>query len=147
MYAEVLNENGKPGLALPYLNDVRERARKTNPIDPRRDQQAYIPATTTNTLPDITETDQERLKEIIWKERRCELAMEGWRRDDLMRQKRFGTVYALLMQPNIIPRKVPILETTEIICFRYRKVKGIRATIFFPKIRVFNMNKMRGRIL
>ena len=35
MYAEVLNENGKPGLALPYLNDVRERARKTNPIDPR----------------------------------------------------------------------------------------------------------------
>ena len=44
------------------------------------------------TLPDITETDQERLKEIIWKERRCELAMEGWRRDDLMRQKRFGTV-------------------------------------------------------
>ena len=134
MYAEVLNENGKPGLALPYLNDVRERARKTNPIDPRRDQQAYIPATTTNTLPDITETDQERLKEIIWKERRCELAMEGWRRDDLMR-------------PNIIHRKVPILETTEIICFRYRKVKGIRATIFFPKIRVFNMNKMRGRIL
>ena len=92
MYAEVLNENGKPGLALPYLNDVRERARKTNPIDPRRDQQAYIPATTTNTLPDITETDQERLKEIIWKERRCELAMEGWRRDDLMRQKRFGTI-------------------------------------------------------
>ena len=92
MYAEVLNENGKPGLALPYLNDVRERARKTNPVDPRRDQQAYIPATTTNTLPDITETDQERLKEIIWKERRCELAMEGWRRDDLMRQKRFGTV-------------------------------------------------------
>lgn len=92
MYAEVLNENGKPGLALPYLNDVRERARKTNPIDPRRDQQAYIPATTTNTLPDITETDQKRLKEIIWKERRCELAMEGWRRDDLMRQKRFGTV-------------------------------------------------------
>ena len=77
MYAEVLNENGKPGLALPYLNDVRERARKTNPIDPRRDQQAYIPATTTNTLPDITETDQDRLKEIIWKERRCELAMEG----------------------------------------------------------------------
>lgn len=92
MYAEVLNENGKPGLALPYLNDVRERTRKTNPIDPRRDQQAYIPATTTNTLPDITETDQKRLKEIIWKERRCELAMEGWRRDDLMRQKRFGTV-------------------------------------------------------
>lgn len=92
MYAEVLNENGKPGLALPYLNDVRRRARETNPLDPRRDKQVYIPATTANTLPDITVTDKESLKEIIWHERRCELAMEGWRRDDLMRQKRFGTV-------------------------------------------------------
>lgn len=92
MYAEVLNENGKPGLALPYLNDVRKRARNTNPVDSRRDQQKYIPNKTVNTLPDITETGREKLKEIIWHERRCELAMEGWRRDDLMRQKRFGTV-------------------------------------------------------
>ena len=92
MYAEVLNENGKSGPALPYLNDVRRRARNTNPLDPRRDKQVYVPATTANTLPDITTTNKEALKEIIWHERRCELAMEGWRRDDLMRQKRFGTV-------------------------------------------------------
>ena len=92
MYAEALNENGKPGTALPYLNEVRRRARATNPVDPRRDKQAYIPATNANSLPDITETGKEALREIIWHERRCELAMEGWRRDDLMRQKRFGTV-------------------------------------------------------
>lgn len=92
MYAEVLNENGKSGSALPFLNEVRRRARETSPTDPRRDRQAYVPMTTANTLPDITETGKEALKEIIWHERRCELAMEGWRRDDLMKQKRFGTV-------------------------------------------------------
>lgn len=98
MYAEALNENGNPGKALSYLNDVRRRARETNPADPRRSKQAYTPPTTARTLPDITETDPARLREIIWCERRCELAMEGWRRDDLMRQQRFGTVmraYAL----------------------------------------------------
>ena len=92
LYAEVLNENGKPAQALTYLNQVRSRARNTNPVDPRRDKQVYVPQTTANTLPDITVTDQSRLREIIWHERRCELAMEGWRRDDLMRQKRFGEV-------------------------------------------------------
>jgi len=92
MYAEALNENGKPAQALIYLNQVRRRARNTNPVDPRRDRQTYIPPTTQNTLPDITETNQDKLRQIIWHERRCELAMEGWRRDDLMRQKRFGNV-------------------------------------------------------
>ena len=92
LYAEALNENGKSSQALTYLNMVRRRARNSNPKDPRRDKQAYIPATTSTTLPDITETNQDALRQIIWHERRCELAMEGWRRDDLMRQKRFGKV-------------------------------------------------------
>lgn len=92
LYAEALNENGKPAQALKYLNEVRQRARNTNPVDPRKDMQAYIPPTTSATLPDITETDKTRLRDIIWHERRVELAMEGWRRDDLMRQKRFGEV-------------------------------------------------------
>lgn len=92
MYAEALNENGKSALALRYLNDVRKRARETNPVDPRRDRQTYVPATSPATLPDIAEADKGKLREIIWHERRCELAMEGWRRDDLMRQKRFGEV-------------------------------------------------------
>lgn len=92
MYAEALNENGKGSQALTYLNRVRERARNTNPLDPRRSKQAYVPAVNANTLPDITTTDQTQLREAIWNERRCELAMEGWRRDDLMRQNRFGEV-------------------------------------------------------
>jgi len=92
LYAEALNENGKPAKALTYLNEVRSRARNTNPTDPRRSKQAYTPQVTVNTLKDITETDKAALREIIWRERRCELAMEGWRRDDLMRQKRFGEV-------------------------------------------------------
>jgi tetratricopeptide (TPR) repeat protein len=92
LYAEALNEDNKPSHALTYLNEVRRRARNTNPLDPRRDKQAYVPQTSAKTLPDITETNKDKLREIIWHERRCELAMEGWRRDDLMRQKRFGTV-------------------------------------------------------
>jgi len=93
MYAEALNENGKASEALTYLNRVRERARNSNPMDPKRDIQVYIPQTDpSSTLPDITVTQKEQLREIIWKERRCELAMEGLRRDDLVRQQRFGPI-------------------------------------------------------
>ncbi|MBO1362889.1 RagB/SusD family nutrient uptake outer membrane protein [Prevotella sp. A2931] len=92
LYAEALNENGKAPEALKYLNQVRQRARNTNPMDPRKDQQAYVPVVTARTLPDITVTNKDELREIIWHERRVELAMEGWRRDDLMRQRRFGEV-------------------------------------------------------
>lgn len=103
MYAEVLNENNKGAKALTYLNLVRERARKTNPRDPRRSKQTYIPVVTSSTLPDITTTDKTNLRKIIRDERRLELAMEGWRRDDLVRQKRFGDVmraYAVKYKPS-----------------------------------------------
>lgn len=93
MYAEALNENGKSAEALTYLNAVRERARNSSPMDPKREKQDYIPPADPNTtLPDITTTDRESLREIIWKERRMELALEGHRRNDLIRQDRFGTV-------------------------------------------------------
>ena len=92
LFAEALNENGKPGEALTYLNMIRKRARETPPLDPQRQKQTYIPATTVATLPDITTTGQAALREAIWHERRCELGMEGWRREDLVRQKRFGAV-------------------------------------------------------
>ena len=92
LYAEALNENGKSGEALQYLNRVRKRARETDPVDPRRDIQVYIPPTTANTLPDIVTTNKDELRQIIWDERRRELAMEGWRREDLIRQKRYGEV-------------------------------------------------------
>ena len=90
LYAEALNENGKSSEALTYLNMVRHRARNTSPMDPRKDKQTYIPVVTATTLPDITTTNKDELRKIIWHERRVELAMEGWRRDDLMRQRRFG---------------------------------------------------------
>lgn len=92
LYAEALNENGKSSQALTYLNMVRQRARNTNPMDPRKDKQVYVPVVIASTLPDIITTNQDELRQIIWHERRVELAMEGWRRDDLMRQKRFGEV-------------------------------------------------------
>ena len=93
LYAEALNETGSSSQALTYLNQVRKRARLSNPLDPDREKQTYVPKTNTVTsLPDIATTNQSDLRQAIWRERRCELAMEGWRRDDLMRQKRFGTV-------------------------------------------------------
>ena len=69
MAAEALNENGKPAEALTYLNMVRARARQGN----------------NNILPDITTTNQSELNDIIFNERRHELAMEGWRLWDLVR--------------------------------------------------------------
>ncbi|MDX1641676.1 MAG: RagB/SusD family nutrient uptake outer membrane protein [Balneolaceae bacterium] len=67
--AEALNENNKPGEALTYLNQVRERARQGNK----------------SILPDITETDKAALRDLIIEERRVELALEGHRFWDLVR--------------------------------------------------------------
>ena len=69
MAAEALNENSKPGEALTHLNRVRERARNGNP----------------EILPDITETGKDALHDLILKERRHELALEGHRFWDLVR--------------------------------------------------------------
>lgn len=69
LYAEALNENGKAAQALEYVNRVRERARQGN----------------NSVLPDITTTDQALLREAIYNERRCELALEGHRFWDLVR--------------------------------------------------------------
>jgi len=76
MAAEALNETGKPQDALTYLNMVRARA---------RGQSNFI-------LPDITETNQEALRQIIWHERRVELALEQQRWFDLQRQGRAASV-------------------------------------------------------
>ncbi|MFO7657928.1 MAG: RagB/SusD family nutrient uptake outer membrane protein [Bacteroidales bacterium] len=63
LLAEALNESGSSALALPYLNEVRDRA----------------------DLDDILTTDQSALREIILNERRLELAFEGKRWLDLVR--------------------------------------------------------------
>ncbi|MFA5815110.1 MAG: RagB/SusD family nutrient uptake outer membrane protein [Bacteroidales bacterium] len=67
--SEALNENNKPAQALTYLNMVRQRAREGNNM----------------ILPDITTTEKNALRDLILKERRCELAMEGHRFWDLVR--------------------------------------------------------------
>lgn len=72
MAAEALNEIGNPEQALVYLNEVRERARGDDE----------------GVLPDITTTDQDELRQIIYEERRRELFLEGLRFWDLVRTDR-----------------------------------------------------------
>lgn len=89
LYAEVLNENGKAQDALTYLNMVRDRARDTNPSDPRR---TFQTVDVTVNLPTVVATDKDALRDLIWHERRVELALEYHRRFDLVRQQRYGNV-------------------------------------------------------
>ncbi|MES2387503.1 MAG: RagB/SusD family nutrient uptake outer membrane protein [Bacteroidota bacterium] len=77
MAAEALNKNGKSAEALPYLNKVRQRARGGAGGD---------------TLPDITETNTSALDDIIFDERRRELALEDLRYWDLVRTGRAEAV-------------------------------------------------------
>lgn len=86
--AEAMNENGKPELALTYLNEVRARARGGNPF----------------ILPKITVTEKEALRALIWRERRVELAMEQHRWFDLQRQGRAASVMTALGK-NYVPGK------------------------------------------
>lgn len=64
MMAEILNEQNKSGEALPYINQVRNRASLLN---------------------DIITVDKIQLRDIILKERRVELAFENKRWSDLVR--------------------------------------------------------------
>ncbi|WP_425637665.1 RagB/SusD family nutrient uptake outer membrane protein [Algoriphagus yeomjeoni] len=68
--AEALNEQGKPGEAAPYLNDVRERA-------------GLLPTTATS---------QAEMREAIFKERRVELAFENKRWFDIVRTDRIEEI-------------------------------------------------------
>ena len=76
MAAEAHNENGDATKALGYLNQVRARAREGN----------------SNILPAITETGKVALRDIIFRERRVELALEDHRFWDLVRTNRAATV-------------------------------------------------------
>jgi starch-binding outer membrane protein, SusD/RagB family len=69
MAAEAANELDQNTDALEYLEMIRLRARNGNNA----------------ILPEITETDQDLLRELIWHERRIELAMEHERFFDLVR--------------------------------------------------------------
>ncbi|WP_417885825.1 RagB/SusD family nutrient uptake outer membrane protein [Zunongwangia sp.] len=74
MNAEANNELGNSGAALESLNQVRSRVE----------------------LPAITTTSQSELRDIIWKERRLELAMEFDRFFDVVRQGRGAEVFGPL---------------------------------------------------
>lgn len=76
MAAEALNQNNKPNEALIQLNKVRARARGGNGA----------------ILADIVITNKTQLDNLIFSERRHELAMEGNRLWDLIRTGRAGSV-------------------------------------------------------
>lgn len=76
--AEAANELGKTSEALDFLEQVRARAR-SNADNP-------------DVLPRVTETNKEALRNLIWHERRVELACEGQRFWDIVRQGRAGTL-------------------------------------------------------
>ncbi|HHB51705.1 MAG TPA: RagB/SusD family nutrient uptake outer membrane protein, partial [Saprospiraceae bacterium] len=84
--AEALNENDNPTEALKYLNMVRARARGNN---------NFI-------LKDISETDKFKLREIIYHERRVELAMEQHRWFDLIREGNVADIMTALDKVFII---------------------------------------------
>ncbi len=86
--AEALNELNQGPLALVPLNEVRKRARESFLYDESLDGFGAVP---TDLLPDITTTDQDKLREIIRNERRVELGFEFHRFYDLMR---YGKSYA-----------------------------------------------------
>ncbi|MCW3108981.1 MAG: RagB/SusD protein [Segetibacter sp.] len=89
LYAEALNENGKPAEALIWLNKVRERARNTPSNDPQRVSTTFDLSYTGTLLPDVTTTDKTALQKAIWHEQRVELAMEEHRREYLVRTNQY----------------------------------------------------------
>ncbi|HTE24436.1 RagB/SusD family nutrient uptake outer membrane protein [Flavitalea sp.] len=77
MKAEAANELGNTTAALEALNRVRRRARGSNP----------------SVLPDVTTTNKDALRLAIWNERHYELAMEGDRFFDVIRQGRAPQIF------------------------------------------------------
>ena len=73
MYAEPAMNWAKAGKHSTSWNGARPCRRTVHPAD------------MTVGLPEITETGKEKLREIIWNERRIELALEGHRFFDLIR--------------------------------------------------------------
>jgi hypothetical protein len=93
MAAEALNEMGQSEQALQYINQIRDRARGTLPPQ---------------ILRPITVTNQEALRELIWKERRVELGMEQHRWFDLLRTGRAASIMQASGK-NFIPGKHELL--------------------------------------
>jgi starch-binding outer membrane protein, SusD/RagB family len=94
-YAEALNEQGQTAAAIPYLNQVRARARKGTGAETRASP-ADLPTTLT----------QAQARQAIFDERKWELAYEGKRWFDLVRQGFPVFQAAELADPTVIPANV-----------------------------------------
>lgn len=88
MMAEALNEQGKSGDAVNYVNLVRTRARNSYKYDPLLPGYPEVPA---GLLPDIQDNGQDGVRTAIRHERRVELGFEFHRYFDIIR---YGKVYA-----------------------------------------------------
>ncbi|HDO26940.1 MAG TPA: RagB/SusD family nutrient uptake outer membrane protein [Bacteroidetes bacterium] len=86
--AEALNEQGKPGEAVNYVNKVRTRARESYKNDPKLPGYPNIPD---GLLPDIQDNGQADVGNAIRHERRVELGFEFHRYFDIIR---YGPDYA-----------------------------------------------------
>ncbi len=92
--AEALNELGQSATALVPLNRVRQRARESYLNDPTLHDSTLTggkPAIPAGLLPNVTNTAQSSLRELIRHERRVELGFEFGRYFDIMR---YGKEYA-----------------------------------------------------
>lgn len=88
MLAEALNEQGKSGQAVDYLNMIRTRARESYLYDEDLSGYGSVPD---GLLPDVTSTGQSSLRDAIRHERRVELGFEFHRYFDVIR---YGEQYA-----------------------------------------------------
>lgn len=88
MMAEALNEQGKSGEAVTYINSVRTRARESYLYDPLLPGYPTIPD---GLLPDIQDNGQTGVRKAIRHERRVELGFEFHRYFDIIR---YGPEYA-----------------------------------------------------
>lgn len=89
IYAEAANELGNTGDALDALEQVRFRA---------RGNKTFLQA---GVLPQIIVTDKAQLRQLIWKERRVELAIEGNRWFDLVRYEKVVPGYTTSIMNNL----------------------------------------------
>lgn len=88
MLAEALNEQGKTGEAVSFVNSVRQRARDAYKYDSKLPGYPNVPA---GLLEDITDNGQAGVRNAIRQERRVELGFEFHRYFDIMR---YGETYA-----------------------------------------------------
>ena len=88
MMAEALNEQGKSGETVIYINMIRTRARESYKYDPLLPGYPNIPD---GLLPDVQDNGQNGVREALRHERRVELGFEFQRYFDIIR---YGPEYA-----------------------------------------------------